>query len=515
MIVKKYCKFCGKQAVLVNSYKVDTLTFTTYKCGHSSSRSEPKARDFSGLISTDGKHPYQFQKEGIAFGLKSPGRVIIADEMGLGKTLQALGIAEAQDLRVLIICKAGLRIQWVREHLRWRNNKLAQILEGEKEFVLPQCDGYVMSYDILWRFKDIPAFIKKLNVDMIILDEIQNIMNSNSKRTNGVRIAIQEVEYAAGLSGTPIKNNALEWFPVLNMFYPDRFPKRDRFEMQFIDMYWNGHTNKPGGIKNYEAFKAITSDFIIRRTKDDVMPDMPKVSRNFLFTDMSDSELENQYKALVREFQDLYSDTDIDDAIKSANLLAYMTKMRHIVGRTKIEAVFDYTQDFMSETDRKLLIFVHHKDVTQVLQAKLNAVGIKSVQLRAGQTTQERQDAIDTFRYNSTIRVCIASTLASGEGVDGLQYACSDGVLMEREWNPANESQAEARLDRIGQTRPVEIMYPCAVGTMDEFFSEIVEKKRTYVDSALDGKESKWQESSIMKELAEIIAQKGGQKWGF
>ena len=54
-----------------------------------------------------------------------------------------------------------------------------------------------------------------------------------------------------------------------------------------------------------------------------------------------------------------------------------------------------------------------------------------------------------------------------------------------------------------------------AVGTVDEFFSELKEQKRAYFASAMDHKEVKWNESSLIKELAEILAQNGGKKWGF
>jgi SNF2 family DNA or RNA helicase len=107
----------------------------------------------------------------------------------------------------------------------------------------------------------------------------------------------------------------------------------------------------------------------------------------------------------------------------------------------------------------------------------------------------------------------IGSTLAMGEGVDRLQEVCNDCIIAERQWNPANEEQAESRLIRIGQKRSfVNATYPIASGTIDEYFTEIVEVKRRAMKETLDGQTTEWDEESLLIALYDAIKSKGRKK---
>jgi len=105
----------------------------------------------------------------------------------------------------------------------------------------------------------------------------------------------------------------------------------------------------------------------------------------------------------------------------------------------------------------------------------------------------------------------IASTLAAGEALN-LQFA-SDCILLERQWNPSNEVQAEDRFHRFGQINPVSCIYMIASETIDEYFTELVETKRAIVNSTLDNKEIQWDQQSLMSELATILVTKGKRAW--
>lgn len=514
MIVKKTCSQCSSQAILSKEYDIGNIHFSTYTCGHVVGKKHPSISDFKNFKSLDGYSPYKFQIEGAITALKSSGRFGIFDEMGLGKTVQALMVASALNEKFLVIAKAGLRIQWSREIYRWLDEGLAQIIESENEFIMKGARGYIVSYDMLWRFKDIEAFVRKLGVSYIILDEVQHIKNSESKRTNAVRTVSKTVPYLAALSGTPIMNNTGEFFPILNMLYPEKFPSLHRFEVQFVNSYWDGYKQKYGGIKNYKAFKEYTSDFIIRRTRQEVLPDLPRINRSYLFCELG-GIVEEAYKATLKEFQEYYLYGGIGDSglARSNNILAFLTKMRHLVGIAKVEPIVDYVKEFLTDTDRKICIFIHHKDVGFTLASRLRCSGIDVTELTADMDSMiARPAAVERFRNSS--RVLIASTLASGEGLN-LQF-CQDCIIGERQWNPAKEEQAEARFPRIGSTADkINVLYPTAVGTVEEFFAEIVEKKRAICSNTLDGTELKWDESSIMKELTEILATSGGKKWNW
>jgi SNF2 family DNA or RNA helicase len=131
----------------------------------------------------------------------------------------------------------------------------------------------------------------------------------------------------------------------------------------------------------------------------------------------------------------------------------------------------------------------------------------------SGLNQQERFETVAKFVNGKNIPFLIGSTIAMGEGVDRLQEVCNDCIIAERQWNPANEEQAESRLVRIGQARNfVNATYPIATNTIDEYFTEIVEVKRGSMGETLDGQESKWDESSLMVALYDAIMSKGRKK---
>jgi len=108
----------------------------------------------------------------------------------------------------------------------------------------------------------------------------------------------------------------------------------------------------------------------------------------------------------------------------------------------------------------------------------------------------------------------VASTLAAGEGIN-LQ-CCSDCLMLERQWNPAKEEQAEARFPRPGQTADkINATYLTALGTIDEFLGEMVEGKRAANKSTLDNKELDWDEASLMRALADAIWKAGNKRWNY
>lgn len=514
------CPVCQHRAELQSEFKIGNLISRTYACHHVQTFQIPSEKDFKDFVSLDGYKPRSFQITGAVFGLNSGGRFLIMDDPGIGKTIQFLMVAKKLKKKFLVICKSGLKVQWMREIQRWcGEDYIAQIIKGENDFIIP-CKAYIISFDTLWRFKDIPAFVKSLGIDVVGLDEVQHIKNSSSKRTQGVREVCREVTYVGALSGTPIEKHAGEFFTILNILRPDKFYTKANYEQVWVETYFNGRTLKYGGLKDAKRFKEYTKDFIIRRTREEVLPELPTVSRNFMFSELGPA-VEEAYKETFRAFQQYYNFGGIEDTafVRSSNILAYLTKMRHLTGIAKINPVIDYVTDFIEETDRKIVIFLHHKDVGKLLLEKLSELqkadsahwGSGVLQLSADLDPNARQSVIDAFA-SPYYRVLIASTLASGEGLN-LQF-CSDCVVMERQWNPAKEEQVEGRFVRIGQqANKVSANYFIAVGTVDEFFSKIVEQKRQYVSNTLDGTEIKWEESDLMKELADVLAMSGGKRW--
>jgi hypothetical protein len=186
--------------------------------------------------------------------------------------------------------------------------------------------------------------------------------------------------------------------------------------------------------------------------------------------------------------------------------------MRQVVGLAKVPTTVEFASTFLEETDRKLVIFVHHKKCGEMILNQLNTWCQENDYPEVLQMTADLSPAarfeLQTKFNGPDYRVMVASTLASGEGLN-LQ-TCSDCVMHERQWNPANEEQAEGRFIRIGQMADsVNATYVHGDDTVDTQLDGIVEGKRIRFHNSMNKTEMPtWNEQGIVKQLAELIASK-------
>lgn len=560
--ITKKCLQCGKLLEFEKEFIIGSSKILKFKCGHFIQQEHLNSDKTPDQIeSLDHKRLFPYQARGIEFALASNVRCLISDEMGLGKTVQALGtlaMNEDELMPFLGIVKSSLKEQWQREAMRWIGEDcFVQVIQDKTDQFLPGMRGYLISYDMVRRFAEanrpkrasksdrvgtedgweerrfiegtisskpkedsyLVKQIKRHKIKTIILDEVQQIKNVDSKRTVYVRELCKEVEHIIALSGTPIKNNALEYFPILNILAPERYPRFSTFQMTECDTYFDGFKMKAGGLLYPKEFLAKTKDFIIRREMKDVKDELPTpqepITRNFSFHDMG-KEVAKMYEASLNEMIEFMDSSEGKHSFADeGNILKYLTKMRHITGLAKIDPCLDFCMEFLGSCDRKMLIFIHHQDVGDILMNRLKSL---TDELELGSPLRfsagdDSMKFVNEFRTSKS-RIGIVSTLAGGEGMDGLQEFCSDLILLERQWNPANEEQAEKRISqRIGQVNHVTGTYFVAVGTVDEFFSEIVERKREIVGKTLSGEAAEWNQSSLIKELTERLQAEGLRRW--
>lgn len=553
------CEHCGKVARTARESFIKTgddeksdKKFIFLECGHLLIKDIPKGTPFH-LFQMGGdpncKHtwsknkcldcgrnrPYDFQLEGMQFleqalAVNKGGACL--DEMGLGKTIQAMGVVyfhQAKLCPTLWIVKSGLKYQFAKAILNWMGrDHMPQIIESSNEWLIPGLKHYIIGYDMLVpkirKLKsgktvtqgfDIKQFEREdIDIRCVVLDECQQIKNAGSSRTQMVRRVVSKPgRKVIPLSGTPWKNRGGEFYPMLNMIDPYKFADEQRFKDRWVNYYYQGPYRKEGGIKNPEAFKELTKDLLIRRERTQVMSELPLINRTKLYVKM-DPDKQEAYDAAVDKFVQWYEEQQSN--ITSMNILAQMAKMRHLVGVAKISATVDYVHEFMEDTDRKIVVFAHHKEVQEELYHDI-IDRMKEIEEETGEKIpvfklvstmggQERFEVQETF--NKTKRcVLIASQLAAGEGLN-LQ-TCSDCVMHERQWNPANEEQCEGRFIRIGQeAETVSAAYAHMEGltAIDSTLDSIVERKRIQFHKAMNtGEAPQWSEDAIIKELAESI----------
>lgn len=529
------CSDCGAVAKEASSFetraKVDGILrrFTKLQCGHTIIDVIDATKDYSKFISADAdpkcqhkwnytrctkcpaKKLYPFQVDGAKAIEQAGGKLGLFDEMGLGKTIQPFAVfaMNSEYYPVLFIVKAGVKVQFWQQIHDWLGIYAQIITNKNQKLLKTKC--YIISYD-LWK-NCAPDKFNDLGIATIVADECQQIKNADSSRTQAFRNLAKSVKRIIFLSGTPWKNRGSEFFVALNLLSPSKFWSFQSFKNIWVDEYWDGNKIKEGGIKNPKKFKEFVKDIVLRRERIEVMPELPTITRNSFVCEVPE-HARKSYNAEIENLKKIINDSIIDGTEETFETAQKVNQsiiaMRQIVGLAKVDATVEWAQDFLDETDRKLVIFVHHKLCGELIMKKLQQYCAAESYTQPLQLTSDL-DANERYRIQEEfnkphVRILVASTLASGEGLN-LQ-TCSDCLMHERQWNPANEEQAEGRFIRIGQmANAVTATYMHGKNTIDQISHKIVEDKRHHFHAAMNNSEMPiWNASSLQRDIiSELI----------
>jgi SNF2 family DNA or RNA helicase len=218
------------------------------------------------------------------------------------------------------------------------------------------------------------------------------------------------------------------------------------------------------GATNLDELTERMKTTMIRHTRREVLDQLPDLTRTYLPVDITN---EKEYKQALSEIQKLIRNQ------QRAKALVRLSYLRQAVGRGKVKAAITWSRNFLKSTNEKLVLYAHHKDVVRRLCDALAEFGVQSITGDVG--NKERQRRVDAFQNLPRPRVMVLSS-AGGEGID--LFKASNILFVEREWTPAAEEQAEARLNRIGQKSAVTAWYLIARGTVDEYISRLIDDKR-------------------------------------
>ena len=514
-IIKQICKVCGKLAVEKSRISFAGSKLITLECGHVTSDDVMSAgADIAHIL--NGCTLMDYQVEGVEFLERANARAILADEQGLGKTIEVLALLKLHREELtpaVIVVPSSVKLQWHHEILNKCGVEgfLTQVIDSGKVLAAPGFDIYITTYDLL-KNEECWQYVKG-NIKFVALDECQRIKNHDTGRAKAVQKFVKGmgIEKIIPMSGTPIENNAGEAFTIFNLVAPRVFPQYTRFIENECDSYSTGYGTKVGGLKDPAAFKEKTKDFFIRRRQKDVLKDLPDLQRRFQHVEL-DRKFNKSYAKLMEELEEEYYNEDTSGFEKQGNMLAIMNKLRQITGISKVTECVDFVTEFLLSCDRKIVVFAHHHAAEDKLEMELNNWLVeggfeKCMRFKAGDDFQVKGEQ---FRLSNS-RVMIASTQAGGVG-GNLQFV-SDAIMLERQWNPSKEGQAEKRHHRYGQKNNVIVTYMIASETIDEYFTELVEQKRALIGSSLDGEDSSWDEKSLMTELVQVLITKGKKSW--
>ncbi|MFN8354705.1 MAG: DEAD/DEAH box helicase [Spirosomataceae bacterium] len=442
---------------------------------------------------------FPYQRKGVFFAALA-GRALIADEMGLGKTIQAIATAELykQQLgisRVVVVCPTSLKYQWKSEIEKFTANTV-HVVEGtalkrKEQYETTEAFYVIISYHVMANDVEL---LNRMEADMVVLDEAQRIKNWKTKVSQQIKKL--KTPYAIVLTGTPLENKLEELYSIMQLIDVYRLGPMYRFlgQYQITD-----DTGKVIGYQKLREISTLLSDVLIRRTKKEVLSQLPKRMDKNLFVPMTQAQMEihNEFQDLVarlvhkwRKFGYL-QETDRKRLILSLSQMRMVCDSTYILDQrtrndTKIEELMSILDEVFESSDEKVVVFSQWERMTRLVAQELDDRNVAYEYLHGGVESAKRKDLLDNFQNKPESRVFL-STDAGGVGLN-LQ-AASLLINLDIPWNPAVLEQRIARIYRLGQERNVSIINLVATGTIEHKMLDVLKFKASMAEGVLDGGE--------------------------
>ncbi len=453
-----------------------------------------------------------YQAHGIAWMLNRVerfGGALLADDMGLGKTLQAIAVIErlfqtnANDSGVvLVVATASLLGNWRAEFARFAPGRRVRILHGagrdEAREEIAHGDVVLTSYGTLVR--DL-AWHLQHSYRAVVVDEASLMRNPDTDHARALA-KLRSLRRIA-LTGTPIENGVRDLWSVFRFIQPGWLGSREAFRDQYEVPLQGGESAV------MERLKLRIHPFLLRRTKEQVAPELPPKLFIDEFCDLSQDQ-QSVYRDLLIEGRkriDAMADSG-NPASARMQMLTTLLRLRQtccdlaLLGNerlkqlllarrsAKLQRLLELLDEAISG-DHKILVFSQFQK--QLLEIEKCAVERGWGCLRLDGQTRNRQQMVEAFQSSEGPPVFLISLKAGGYG---LNLTAADTVIhFDPWWNPAAEAQATDRTHRIGQTRPVTIYRMLTRGTVEEKVVRLQEKKRQYaatLDEAGGGDSPAW-----------------------
>lgn len=426
--------------------------------------------------------PYPYQLAG-ALQLAYTPRRLLADEPGLGKTIQALlATAITNPQRTLIICPPSLTTNWQNEttrtqiHTHHHHTTPPQTITAQNhKKTTPPEKGILILADSLLSTKNATHLTQTLNQwhpDLIIIDEAHRYKNPHSKRTRNLLKLTHHTPTVYALTGTPIISSPLDLLPILKATHTLHNYPTPYVDTYCTQNYFGDWAPRTSMLPDLHARLDATT--WIRRTKTQVLTELPSKTRTAIAIDVDTTHVKEICQGV--------------DTTNENQLRATIARLRRITGLAKTQAAAEHIHTHLTGTGRPIIAWTIHRQVTQELKTQLEHLGHK-VAIYDGDTPNKTRDQIVARFQAGQIDVLIANIVAAGVGLT-LTHA-SDAVFVETEWTPALVAQAEDRIHRISQTRPVTITTLVAAGTLDPIIHRILTEKIDLLDQITPGSDHK------------------------
>ncbi|MBL8796119.1 MAG: DEAD/DEAH box helicase, partial [Planctomycetia bacterium] len=460
---------------------------------------------------------YPYQVRGALF-LGCRGRSILGDDMGLGKTVQTLAAVEllAKERgieRVLVVAPSSVKYQWETEIKKFTSRPV-QVIEGSSKQRRGQY-GKPTFYRLI-NYEAVVKDLESLNAwqpDLIVLDEAQRIKNWESKTSQAVKKL--RSQYAFVLTGTPLENKLEELYSIVQ-FVDDR-----RLGPAFQFLHDHRVLDREGKLQGYrrldEVREKLTPVFL-RRTRAEVLGQLPARTDSTVYVEMSDSQRE-AYREQQTTLAQLVSKPYLSE-LDRRRIMCCITNLRMLCDSTflfdkkthvspKLDELAELLRDLLTAGPHKAVIFSQWEVMLHETAAQLERLGIGHVLLAGSVPGKERRALMERFRDDDQCRVF----LSTDAGGTGLNLQSADTVInLEVPWNPAVREQRIARVHRLGQHRPVQVINLVTRGSIEERVLKTAALKQSLFEGVFaDGSDEVSFESLGQKSLLDTMRELVGE----
>lgn len=430
-----------------------------------------------------------YQEEGAAF-LAARRKAWLCDVPGLGKTAQAIAAWDARKMKtIIVVCPGIVRQSWRSAIPQFANASRKVNVISTAISVIEHDAVNIVSYDLLLNEKVMGELID-LKADCLVLDESHYLKEPDAKRTNAV-LGEGGLARSVGsvwmLTGTPMPNHPGELWTTLATLFPNKIPDGEGGILDYDNfvMKYCLHTKSKWGIKIRGArdpivLKEMLKDVMLRRTWDDVGFNLPPLRMgDWVIEHDGIQDEDTQLWASLEEKDHSNLRQAIEDGIELDNLVGdkHIATLRRFTGLAKVRAAMKVIADELhNDPTMKVVVFAIHRDVLKLAHEYMRDEGFKPGLIYGGSAPNRKNYALARFTGGGS-RVLLLQMKVASTGLDGLQHASNNVVILEPDWSPFVNFQAVARLHRRGQRRPVLGRFLSLSGSLDEEVSKTLVRK--------------------------------------
>ena len=447
---------------------------------------------------------------------------ILADEMGLGKSIQLISLlaSRVQEAREtgpsLIVCPASLVYNWLAEFERFAPQLNVQAVVGQKHERAAirrskTADVLVTSYDLLRiDAKDYDGETYWCHV----LDEAQYIKNHATLTTRAVKRVKSKHRFA--LTGTPVENRLSELWSIFDFLMPGLLGSYARFRERYELTILGGDEHAT------RRLQALAGPFILRRCKEDVLPDLPEKLESVVYVPLAGE----QRRLYAAHEQKLRTELALqkkenkkrnfgggDPGFNKVEVLAELTKLRQICcdpallyenyrsSAAKMAALMELVEQ-SRDAGKKMLVFSQFTSFLSRIADELDARSVPYYTITGQTSKKKRLDLVNAFNEDDT-PMFLVSLKAGGTGLNliGAQVVAHADPW----WNAAAQNQATDRAHRIGQTSTVQVYRIIAKGTIEERILNLQEAKTELAEQVIGGAEGVRLSSLTREDLISLL----------